>query len=207
MLATPSGVATFRAGNQEGLKLLLKELSHMKLVLIDTAGVDFTHQLQTIRELAPEAQLHVVLPMDATLTSIKRALRNQADLTSVILSKMDESYSPWSMIYGLSRHHTTVSWLNDSERLHTPMQAYAPQTLAENALNTLGQLDEEQDEHAAKALRLDEMHEVPDLTDTLEPFGEESPPTDSTDTPTLDAPSLITEQYGIPQFGRIELAG
>ena len=208
MLATPSGVATFRAGNAEGLKLLLQELAHMKLVLIDSAGVHFEQQLQAIREIEPEAALHMVLPMDATLTSIKRALRQHQDLSSVILSKMDESYSPWAMIQGLSQRQPRVAWINDSERLHTPMQTYAPQTLAEKALNTLGQLDEDdQDEHAAKALRLNDMHEVPDLTATLEPFQDDEEVEAAPPMATSPTPAHITEQYGIPQFGRIHLAG
>lgn len=174
VLAAPSGVATFKAGNSDGLKLLLQELSHMKLVLIDTSGVDFESQIHAVRDVCDHAQVHIVLPVDATLTSIKRALRSDLALNSVVLSKLDESYSPWSMIYGLSQRQAHVAWINASERIHTPMQAYAPQTLAEKALNSLGQLEDD-DEETARHLRLHDMHEVPDLTQTLEPFSEPSP--------------------------------
>lgn len=209
MLATPSGVATFRAGNTEGLQLLLDELAHMKLVLIDTAGADFEQQMQQVLAHAPAAKVHMVLPMDATLTSIKRALKHKAHLHSVILSKMDESFAPWAMIHGLSQKQMHVSWINDSERLHTPMQVYAPQTLAEKALNTLGQLDEDEDTGPAQALRLSDMHEVPDLTDTLEPFSEiDEAPRQSPTRPLLDgAETLDHGSYGIPRFGRIQAAG
>ena len=208
MLATPSGVATFRAGNVDGLKLLLDELSHLKLILIDTTGVDFDRQLTTVREIAPEAKTHMVLPMDATLTSIKRALRHADQLTSVVLSKMDESYAPWAMIYGLSQRQVRVAWINDSERLHTPMQVYAPQTLAEKALNTLGQTDDEStgDEHSAKTLRLNDMHEVPDLTDTLEPFAQPEP-TLVPDSSRVAASAPPASGYGASQFGRIHMVG
>lgn len=210
MLATPSGVATFRAGNTEGLQLLLDELAHMKLILIDTTGVDFERQMQQVRALAREAKVHMVLPMDATLTSIKRALKHKAQLHSVILSKMDESFAPWAMIHGLSQKQMHVSWINDSERLHAPMQVYAPQTLAEKALNTLGQLDEDEDSSPAQTLRLSDMHEVPDLTDTLEPFGEANEDT----APSAASPAhrdgieaLDHRAYGIPRFGRVHAAG
>lgn len=205
VLAAPSGVATFRAGNAQGLQLLLEELSHLKLILIDTAGVDFEQQLASLREVTPELQAHMVLPMDATLTSIKRALKTHAHLATVVLTKLDECHAPWAMIQALGQRKVQVAWINDSERPHAPLQVYTPQTLAENALNTLGQTDDEEwpDEYAAKALRLHDMHEVPDLTETLEPFGEpDVTPASSPNTMRTD----FEDSYGVPQFARIHLA-
>lgn len=208
MLAAPSGVATFRAGNADGLALLLGELTHLKLVLIDTSGVGFEQQLERVRELVPQAQIHLVVPLDATLTSVKHALRHSDTLSTVILSKLDECYAPWATIQGLSQKQIHVSWINDSERVHTPLQIYAPQTVAEKALNTLGQIDDPHadDASSAQRLRLADMHEVPDLTAALEPFGDEpqTPAQRRAVLPQTLAPMSV-EQYGIPQFARIHL--
>jgi flagellar biosynthesis protein FlhF len=174
MLAAASGVSALRAANAEGLQLLLDELSHMRLVLIDTAGAAFEQHARQVRSCAPESHIHVVLPLDATLTSIKRTLHDLDGYTSVILSKADETYAPWPMLHGLSRSQARVSLLNTSERVHTAMQPYTPSVLTELAMNTLATLDGPAGESDTPWIGNDplEMHEVPDLTSTLEPFAD-----------------------------------
>lgn len=177
MLASASGISAFRAGNADGLKLLLDELSHMSLILIDTAGTGFERHADVLRDCTPQAHLHVVLPIDATLTSIKKALQDANAYTSVILSKADETYAPWAMLHGLSRSQARVSLIDASERVHTPMQPYTPSILTEIAMNTLGMADDSCEEHLPRVTNDPSgMDEVPDLTSTLEPFADTDAP-------------------------------
>jgi flagellar biosynthesis GTPase FlhF len=99
ILGSQAGVETFRATDSATLAVLLAEMSHRQLVLIDTAGVEMDKHLQDIRSVCPQAQLHAVVCADASETSLRRVLA-QADLrfASLMLSKIDESGIPWALL-------------------------------------------------------------------------------------------------------------
>jgi flagellar biosynthesis GTPase FlhF len=103
LLSTQSGVECFRATSMAALKLLLEDLSHRRVVLIDTAGVQTQERVQEIRTVAPQARFHAVLPADASAATLRR-LFTSADGTwhSLLVSKIDESTQPWALIQFLS---------------------------------------------------------------------------------------------------------
>ena len=136
--AAASGVATYRAKDAHALQALLAELSHMKLILIDTAGVQFELQADVALEAAPDAKLHMVLPLDATHTHA-RAVLSRPRLESLMLSKVDEAQAPWPCLNALLDHGVCISHINDNPRQHAPLQPFQTSALVERAMSALCQ--------------------------------------------------------------------
>jgi flagellar biosynthesis GTPase FlhF len=99
MLCAQLGVDCFRASNPETLQLLLNELSPRRLVLIDTPGVQMTDRLAEIVQICPQAGLHAVVPADSSGVSLSRIMsKSKVQWQSLMISKLDESNSPWPLI-------------------------------------------------------------------------------------------------------------
>jgi flagellar biosynthesis GTPase FlhF len=99
MLCAQLGVECFRAANPETLNLLLNELSPRRLILIDTPGVQMNERLAEILQVCPEAGLHAVVPADSSGVTLSRImLKSGLNWQSLMISKLDESHSPWPLI-------------------------------------------------------------------------------------------------------------
>ncbi len=99
VLCAQLGVDCFRAADAETLKVLLNELSPRRLILIDTPGVQMAERLQEIVNVCPAAGLHAVVPADSSGVTLSRImLKSQLKWQSLMISKLDESNSPWPLI-------------------------------------------------------------------------------------------------------------
>jgi flagellar biosynthesis GTPase FlhF len=99
MLCAQLGVECYRASGAETLKLLLDELSPKRLILIDTPGVQMEDRLAEILQVCPEAGLHAVVPADSSGVTLSRImLKSKLNWQSLMISKLDESNSPWPLI-------------------------------------------------------------------------------------------------------------
>ena len=99
VLCAQLGVECFRAANPETLSLLLNELSPRRLILIDTPGVQMNERLAEISQICPEAGLHAVVPADSSGVTLSRImLKSNLQWQSLMISKLDESHSPWPLI-------------------------------------------------------------------------------------------------------------
>ena len=99
MLCAQLGIDCFRATTPETLKLVLDELSSRRLVLIDTPGVQMDERLAEILQVCPEAGLHAVVPADSSGVTLSRILtKSKLNWQSIMVSKLDESNSPWPLI-------------------------------------------------------------------------------------------------------------
>ena len=99
MLCAQLGVDCFRASSPETLKLLLDELSTRRLIVIDTPGVQMNERLAEILQVCPEAGLHAVVPADSSGVTLSRImLKSNLNWQSLMISKLDESNSPWPLI-------------------------------------------------------------------------------------------------------------
>jgi flagellar biosynthesis protein FlhF len=197
MLAAPSGVTTYRAQDAQALRLLVDELTHHKLVLIDTAGVAFEAQAQQVRHHVPQAQLHMVLPMDATLTHIRKALQAEG-MQSLILTKADEANAPWALVQALCDVRPCVSYVGQGERVNTPLSTYTPAPLTALAMNTLAGEDTAK-QRTPEAVPAVEPIEVPSIFDRTPA----SPVHASTPQPvkTRSAPELPSlDDWVVPSF-------
>ena len=118
LLSAQSGVDCFRATNATTLKLLLEEHGQRKLIIIDTPGVQMSERVGEISAISKEAQFHVVLPADASQSSLRRMLSTpQIQWQSLMISKLDEASQPWALIQVLTEGHVGVSGASRGERI------------------------------------------------------------------------------------------
>ena len=99
MLCAQLGVECYRANGADTLKLLLEELSPKRLILIDTPGVQMEDRLAEILQVCPDAGLHAVVPADSSGVTLSRImLKSKLSWQTLMISKLDESNSPWPLI-------------------------------------------------------------------------------------------------------------
>ncbi len=111
MLAAQAGVDCFRASTDQSLVEILGELSTRRLVLIDTPGIQVPEHMARIRQRAPHAQCHLLLPVDSSVVTINRYLADHAKTwQSLMLSKLDEMAQPWPLIQALCDHPILLSF-------------------------------------------------------------------------------------------------
>jgi len=136
-LSAQMGVDCFRAKDAETLSTLLTELSPRSLVLIDTPGVQLTENMALLRQLCAHAQWHAVVPADVSAVTLRRVMSESPHpWSSLMVSKLDESSSPWPLLQHLMQpqHAVGLSLASGSERIGEGMQALSPALLAELAV-------------------------------------------------------------------------
>jgi flagellar biosynthesis GTPase FlhF len=139
VLAAQTGVECYKAGDAQTLKLLLDDLSGRKAIWIDTPGTDFLAHADTLRSTVPSVQLHAVLPVDASVTSVQKVIETPThDWASLMLSKQDEAAHPWPLIQGLCNSALGVSVVSQSASLGAAPLAFEPAVLVDMALAPLG---------------------------------------------------------------------
>jgi len=140
MLCGMAGVDCWRAQNADSLKVILAELGGHETVWVDTGGLDYMDTAQVLHELCPQAAMHAVLPLDASLSSSRRMLaESPLAWTSLMLSKTDESGHAWPLIATLCEHPRAVSWLGASDRVQVPARRFDARALAAAVLAPLRQ--------------------------------------------------------------------
>ena len=139
LLSTQSGVECFRATSVGALKLLLEDLAHRRVILIDTAGVQTAERVQEIRTASPQARFHAVVPADASVATLRRLFAT-SDLVwhSIVASKMDESTQPWALIQFLSESRIGLMAGSKGDKLGDWMPGACAAELVDAALAGLG---------------------------------------------------------------------
>lgn len=141
MLAAQAGVPVYRAPDAERLALLLAELSHCRMLVIDTPGVEIEQHVPQLMAQCPEVQLHAVLPVDASQASCRRLLA-QPDwpVHSLMLTKFDEADAPWPLIQCLSNRVQAVqrSLIGQGPHIGAPVRHWTVQELVDHALHVSG---------------------------------------------------------------------
>ena len=139
LLSTQSGVECFRATSMAALKLLLEDLAHRRVVLIDTAGVQTAERVQEIRTVSPRAQFHAVVPADASVATLRRLFASQElSWHSIVASKIDESTQPWALIQFLSESRVGLMAGSKGDKLGDWMPGACAADLVDAALAGLG---------------------------------------------------------------------
>ena len=162
MLCAQLGVDCFRASSPETLQLLLNELSPRRLILIDTPGVQMTERLAEIVQICPQAGLHAVVPADSSGVSLSRIMsKSKLPWQSLMISKLDESNSPWPLIQFLIADgaQCMVSAGGGSDKISDGLKSSGLQKLINIAIDNLQPISDafEDDalEEAAKPATLD----------------------------------------------------
>ena len=138
VLAAQSGVACYRAADVATLDMLLQELSHLSVIWVDTPGTDFMQQAQALQSINPAVHLHAVLPLDATVTNVRKIF-DTAELkwASVMLTKLDEAANPWHVLKALCDRALDVSAVGASHQVRVAPQAFDGQAIVDLAMEGL----------------------------------------------------------------------
>lgn len=150
MLGAQAGAEVFRATDLETLSLLLSEMGHRALVVIDTPGVQIQEHVQAILSLRPQAQVHAVLAADCSEATCRRVLTAEGlSQAALMVSKLDESDAPWALLQFLCNctEPPARSLLSRSDRLAHPLQTWQVSDLVDHALQVIG-LSTEQPQEA-----------------------------------------------------------
>jgi len=138
VLAAQTGVGCYRAADASTLKLLLEELSHYKVIWIDSSGTDFLAQAAAIQNASSNVQLHAVLALDATVTNVQKTFDASAPAwKSIMLSKYDEAAHPWHVLKALCEHSVPVTAVGASHQLRVEPMAFDATALVDLALQGL----------------------------------------------------------------------
>ena len=175
MLCAQLGVDCFRASSPETLQLLLNELSPRRLILIDTPGVQMTDRLAEIVQICPQAGLHAVVPADSSGVSLSRIMsKSKLPWQSLMISKLDESNSPWPLIQFLIADgaQCVVSAGGSSDKIADGLKSSGLQKLINIAIDNLHPISEAFEdselEQAAKPATLDvQVSEVEAANESL----------------------------------------
>ncbi len=133
MLCAQAGVDCLRANDPETLKMLLAELGQRRLVLIDTPGVQVMEKLGQIRSCASEIQQHLILPADASSTTVRNYLSGaNTEWHSLMVSRMDEATQPWALLQMLCEKPVKLS-----AGSHSPLATEGCQVVTANEIVAL----------------------------------------------------------------------
>ena len=138
MLGAQLGIDCFRANDEDALRLLVGELGPRSLVLIDTPGVQMSERLAEIKAVAPQAALHAVVSADASGAALRRVLVDAGvHWHSVMLSKLDETQSPWALLQLFSDNDLKLSCASGGSRMTDLMSTFTLPQLIDLALAPL----------------------------------------------------------------------
>ncbi len=138
VLAAQSGVACYRAADVATLDMLLQELSHLSVIWVDTPGTDFMAQAQALQSINPAVHLHAVLPLDATVTNVRKIFDSaEVKWASVMLTKLDEAAHPWHVLKALCDRAWDVSAVGASHQVRVAPQAFDAQAMVDLAMEGL----------------------------------------------------------------------
>lgn len=136
LLASQAGATCFRAADLGMLQTLLDDLQG-KTVWIDTPGADFAAHAQQLQAQL-SANLHAVLPVDATVTSVQKILQNpEIRWSSLMLTKMDEAAYPWPLVKGLCEQSLPISCVAEDGKISVSPLPFAPARLVDLAIAPL----------------------------------------------------------------------
>ena len=139
MLCAQSGVDCLRATDAETLKMLLSELGNRKLVLIDTPGVEVVTKIDQIRTCAQDLACHLVLPADASGTTVRKYLVDtRINWHSLMVSRMDEATQPWALLQVLCEKSVPLSAASHSPSATESCQILTATELVSLAIRGLG---------------------------------------------------------------------
>ena len=151
MLASQLGVDAFRATDSNNLRLLIEELSHRALVLIDTPGVQMADHVRQVLAQAPHCQCHAVLPADASTATLQKVLGQDLPWHSLLITKVDEASSGWALLQFLSNNQVHISGAGQGAGLNDLSADFNIEQLVELALAPLAALSEDMEASATAA--------------------------------------------------------
>jgi len=107
--------------------------------LIDTPGIEVVTKMEQITACAQEIACHIVLPADASGTTVRRYLVDtRINWHSLMLSRMDEATQPWSLLQVLCEKPVPLSAASHSPSATDNCQILTATELVSLAIRGLG---------------------------------------------------------------------
>jgi len=120
------------------MQSLLQELSQRRLVLIDTPGSPIEGPISELRAIAPDARMHLVLPLDATPFNVQRHVHmTGVRWDGLMIARMDEAANPWPLLQVLCERELPVSFGGFGLELADLIEASDPDLLVGRAMENL----------------------------------------------------------------------
>ena len=136
LIGAESGVSTFKADSFEVLRTLVEELGQNKTIIIDTPGVNIEEHLKEIKNLDRDALFHLVVPFDASESSINHAISKfEKSWYSVMISRSDEKVYPWPLISVLTNVRLPISYIGNGSASLKALSIATPEVLVRQALS------------------------------------------------------------------------
>jgi flagellar biosynthesis protein FlhF len=130
------GVGVHVAETADELRHVLGELSHVPLVLVDSAGMGqrdrrLIDQLQRLRSVADRLRAYVVLPASAPLDILEQTIMalGPEHLAGALISKLDEALSLGPILSVLIRHRLGAAYLANGQRVPEDLLRVRPADL------------------------------------------------------------------------------
>lgn len=137
LIGAEYGISTYRAENTAVLETLLNELASKKTLIIDTPGVEIATHLEQIEKLAKDAQFHLVVPSDASESSINHILEmKETRWSSVMISRFEDHICPWPLISALIKSKVPASYVGHGFRQSEKISIFEKRTVVEHAMST-----------------------------------------------------------------------
>ena len=136
LIGAESGVSTYRADCFGVLKTLVEELGPNKTIIIDTPGVKIEEHLNEIRNVNEDALFHLVVPFDASESSIDHAISKfEKSWSSVMISRSDLKIYPWPLVSVLTNAQLPISYVGDGSASLKALSPATPEVLVRQALS------------------------------------------------------------------------
>jgi flagellar biosynthesis protein FlhF len=118
LLGLQLGINIFSAQNSTMLKQLIKELSSRRLIIVDAPSNNGDSQLQTLQLALPDAQLHLLLPADASPVLTKQYINiDNQSWNSLMISRLEEGIFPWPVLHALLDNGISLSIASASKNV------------------------------------------------------------------------------------------
>ena len=121
LLSAAAGIECYKVKSAESLRELIDSLSDKKLVIVDTPGSQIVENASAVRQAVDDAVFHLVLPADASASTVNRFLQLQ-DIKwhSLMLTKLDECTNPWPLLQMLNEQTLPISFESNNSLLGNP---------------------------------------------------------------------------------------
>lgn len=121
LLSAAAGIECYKVKSAESLRELIDSLSDKKLVIVDTPGSQIVENASAVRQAVDDAVFHLVLPADASASTVNRFLQIQ-DIKwhSLMLTKLDECTNPWPLLQMLNEQTLPISFESTNSLLDNP---------------------------------------------------------------------------------------
>lgn len=135
LIGAQSGIPTYRAENIQVLETLIDDLAHKKAIIIDTSSVNVQKNLNEIEKLTKGTEFHLIVPCDASESSISNSLTlKKKGWSSVMISRAEDHVNPWALISALAKSQVPISYMAQGTSSLSGISIFKQEAILEHAM-------------------------------------------------------------------------